>query len=58
MRVLFIVAWLFIGLAGVIYHVGPGTENLETDRVAGILTEARHNVESQNFAEAVDNYRL
>jgi hypothetical protein len=56
MRTLLIVAWLFAGLGGVIYHFGPGQEKLEVDRVNQIMFEARTNVEGKNFVEAVDMY--
>lgn len=56
MKVFLIVAWLFVGLAGVIYHVGPGQKNLEVDRTAAVLRAARYNVNSENWAEAVDRF--
>ena len=56
MRVLLIVAWLFVGLGGVIYHFGPGQEKLEVDRVNQIMFEARTNVEGSDFASAVEKY--
>ncbi len=56
MRTLLIVAWLFAGLGGVIFHFGPGQEKLEIDRVNQIMKNARVNVEENNFAEAIDMY--
>ena len=56
MRILLIVAWLFIGLGGVIYHLGPGQEKLEIDRVNRIMKDARAEVEECKYASAVDKY--
>ncbi len=53
MRILLIVAWLFAGLGGVIYHFGPGQEKLEVDRVNGLLQKARSSVDQQTWPEAV-----
>ena len=53
MRVLLIVAWLFAGLAGVIYHLGPGQEHLEVDRVNALLGKARQHVASENYQTAL-----
>ncbi len=41
MKVYLIVAWLFVGLAGLIYHLGPGKDQLKLDRLDAGLTEAR-----------------
>ena len=56
MRTLLIVAWLFTGLGGAIFHFGPGQEKLEIDRVNQIMTDARTNVEENNFVAAVEMY--
>ena len=56
MKTLLIVAWLFTGLGGAIYHFGPGQEKLEIDRVNQIMTDARTNVEENNFVAAVEMY--
>lgn len=56
MRTLLIVAWLFTGLGGVIFHFGPGQEKLEIDRVNQIMKSARANVEEKNFAQAIEMY--
>lgn len=53
MRALFIVGWLFLGLAGVIYHFGPGQEHLEVDRINSVLDQARTNVSLENFQTAL-----
>ncbi len=56
MRVLLIVAWLFAGLGGVIYHLGPGQEQLEIDRINKMLKEARHCVDTQDWPAAVEKF--
>ena len=54
MRIMLIVAWLFAGLGGVIYHYGPGQEKLEVDRISGLLRQARQSAEAKQFTKAVD----
>ena len=56
MRIMLIVAWLFAGLGGVIYHYGPGQEKLEVDRISGLLKVARHNVEQEQWNDAVQTF--
>jgi len=56
MRILLIVAWLFAGLGGVIYHFGPGQEKLEIDRINLMLTDARYDVEEENWGQAVSKF--
>jgi len=56
MRIMLIVAWLFTGLGGVIYHYGPGQEKLEVDRISGLLQVARHNAEQEQWIEAVQTF--
>ncbi|MEL7499631.1 MAG: hypothetical protein AAFN77_18655 [Planctomycetota bacterium] len=56
MRTLFIVGWLFAGLAGVIYHFGPGQEHLEVDRINRVLDEARTNVSLENYQTALAQF--
>jgi len=56
MRILLIVAWLFVGLGGMIYHFGPGQEKLEIDRVNRILKDAHANVQKCNYNSAVDMF--
>ena len=56
MRVLLIVAWLFVGLGGIIYHYGPGQEKLEIDRVSGLLDEARQFAQSEDWGNAVNAF--
>lgn len=56
MRIMLIVAWLFAGLGGVIYHYGPGQEKLEIDRISGLLNVARHNVEQGLWTDAVQTF--
>ena len=50
MRALFIIAWLFVGLAAVIFHYGPGQKQLEMDRVDSMLNEARSNLTRTNVS--------
>ena len=56
MRIMLIVAWLFAGLGGVIYHFGPGQEKLEIDRVNQMLKEARQSVSDQDWTAAVEQF--
>ena len=56
MRIMLIVAWLFTGLGGVIYHYGPGQEKLEIDRVSSLLNQARMSVDKQDWSTAVDTF--
>jgi hypothetical protein len=56
MRILLIVAWLFVGLGGVIYHFGPGQEKLEIDRINHVMTQARASVETSQWSDAVLKY--
>lgn len=56
MRILLIVAWLFAGLGGVIYHFGPGQEKLEIDRINQKLTRARHDVVQEKWGSAVSKF--
>jgi hypothetical protein len=58
MRVLLIVAWLFTGLGGAIYHFGPGQEKLKQDRVAELIAQARLQVENRDWKDAVDSFNL
>ena len=53
MRTILIVAWLFVGLTGVIYHLGPGQQQLELDHINSSLRQARHAVNDQQWVEAV-----
>ena len=56
MRILLIVAWLFAGLGGVIYHFGPGQEKMEIDRINQMLKQARQSVEAEDWPKAVDQF--
>lgn len=56
MRVLFIIAWLFIGLAAGIYHYGPGQKKLEMDQVDSMLTQARTNVSLKDYSAAISQF--
>ncbi len=56
MRALLISAWLFVGLAGLIFHFGPGRELEKRDVLNGNLTQARLNVEAEQWADAIDYF--
>ena len=56
MRALFIIAWLFIGLAAAIYHYGPGQKRLEMDRVDSMLDQARTNVSLKDYSTVIDQF--
>jgi len=56
MRALLVSAWLFVGLAGVIFHLGPGRELEKRDVLNRNLTQARLNVEAQQWADAIDYF--
>lgn len=56
MRILLIVAWLFVGLGGLIYHHGPGQERLEIDRVSDLLKDARQLVSDEDWPNAVQAF--
>jgi len=56
MRILLIVAWLFAGLGGVIYHFGPGQDKMEIDRINQMLKDARQSVEAKDWPTAVEQF--
>ncbi len=56
MRILLIVAWLFAGLGGLIFHYGPGQEKLEIDRVGALLQQARQQVADQDWHAAIETF--
>ena len=56
MRAYLIVAWLFVGLAGVIYHLGPGRDLAELDTLDQAVQEARQCVASNDWSTAIDRY--
>ena len=56
MRALFIIAWLFIGLAAIIFHYGPGQKQLEMDQVDLMLKQARTNVSLEAYPEAIEQF--
>ena len=56
MRILLIIAWLFVGLTGVIFHLGPGKEQMELDRVDAILSDARKCVAEQSWDDAIESF--
>ena len=56
MRALFIIAWLFIGLAAAIFHYGPGQKQLEMDRVDLMLDQARTHVSLNDYSKAIEQF--
>lgn len=58
MRTILIVVWLFVGLTGVIYHLGPGQQQMELDQINSSLTQARHAVNESQWSEAVRLFDL
>ena len=56
MRTLFIIAWLFIGLAAAIFHYGPGQKRLEMDQVDSMLNLARTNVSLKDYPKAIEQF--
>jgi hypothetical protein len=56
MRALLVSAWLFVGLAGLIFHLGPGRELEKQDVLNRNLTQARLNVDAQQWANAIDYF--
>ncbi len=58
MRIILIIAWLFVGLAGIIFHLGPGRDQAKLDRLDQILGEAQHSVDTQQWAAAVAKFDL
>ncbi|MEZ6096984.1 MAG: hypothetical protein R3C03_22635 [Pirellulaceae bacterium] len=51
-----IIAWLFIGLGGLIYHFGPGRERLELDQIDNLLADARASVAAEEWDASVTTY--
>ena len=58
MRIILIIAWLFVGLAGIIFHLGPGREQAKLDRLDQILRDAQHSVDTQQWGKAVEQFDL
>ena len=56
MRAYLIFAWLFVGLAGVIYHLGPGREHAELDGLDQTLREARYSVAQNDWTTAIERF--
>ena len=56
MRIMLVVAWLFVGLGGLIFHFGPGQEMLEVDRISGLLYQARSNVQDEQWLDAIQSF--
>jgi len=58
MRVFLISAWLFVGLAGLIFHLGPGRELEKQDQVNYALKQAKLDVSQQQWTAAIDQFNL
>lgn len=58
MRIVLIIAWLFVGLAGVIFHFGPGQDHTKLDRLDSILQSAQRCVDNEEWASAIEMYDL
>jgi hypothetical protein len=56
MRAWLVVAWLFVGLGGAIYHFGPGQELAELDAIDQSLHTARQHVHAGDWESAVACY--
>ena len=56
MRTLLFVGWLFVGLAGIIFHYGPGQEKMTLDQVDSILREARQAAENEKWNQAIEQF--
>jgi hypothetical protein len=56
MRVWLIVTWLFVGLAGLVFHLGPGRELEKNDVLNSNVTQARLNVEGENWGQAIESF--
>lgn len=56
MRSLFVVGWLCLGLAGLIYHLGPGVELRAKDRADQLARMAAEEATSGKWKLAVDNF--
>lgn len=56
MRILAVVAWLFVGLGAGIYHFGPGQQQLHLDCIASMIQDARQAVADQNWEQAISRF--
>lgn len=56
MRTLLIVAWLFTGLGGVIYHYGPGREKIALEQTEQKIDLAESSADDARWDEAVFLY--
>ncbi len=56
MRILAIVAWLFVGLGAGIYHFGPGQRQLHLDSIASMIHDARQAIADQNWEQAISSF--
>jgi tetratricopeptide (TPR) repeat protein len=56
MRVFMILCWLTVPLLAWAYHVGPGQQQLATDRAGSLARQATDAVDANNFDEAASRY--
>ncbi|MBX3415984.1 MAG: hypothetical protein KF851_00150 [Pirellulaceae bacterium] len=56
MKIFLISTWLFIGLAGIIFHLGPGRELEKQDFVRAALSQARTDVQHERWLDAIDRF--
>jgi hypothetical protein len=58
MRISLVIAWLFVGLAGAIFHFGPGKERAKLDRLDQFIREAENAVKAEQWSRAMEQYDL
>jgi hypothetical protein len=56
MRIVIVIAWLFVGLGGLIFHLGPGREQAKLDQVDQILGRAQRAIDLQEWDQAVAEF--
>ena len=56
MRMLLLLGWTALPIAGVAYHYGPGQDRLQLDDVAALVASAEQATANKDFATAVDDY--
>lgn len=56
LRVLLLTGWLLIPVAGLAWHMGPGKEQRELDKVAAQLRAAEQAAAREDYAAAVEQY--
>ena len=58
MRVILVIAWLFVALAGVIFHLGPGREQAKLDHLNVTLRNAQKCVDAKQWTQAIAQFDL